>query len=99
MENYVKQHMATHFSYLNFEAMPNSEKQHHLFLAHDYDHDNQLDGIELIKAFIIGQGSRVHSDEELSDKIDFLLNHFDADRDGKLSFPEFRRSAMVISQH
>ncbi|XP_045616476.2 multiple coagulation factor deficiency protein 2 homolog isoform X2 [Procambarus clarkii] len=97
---HLTEHLAEHIrhqAHLNLAAMSTTEKLFHLFLSHDYDSDHLLDGIELIQSLGDGASLRLLSDDDLSNKIDFLLNNFDADQDGKLSFPEYMRSVMAAA--
>ncbi|XP_069946842.1 lymphotoxin beta receptor inhibitor-like isoform X2 [Cherax quadricarinatus] len=94
-ESHKDVHLAEHLQsegHLNLESMSTPEKRYHLFLAHDYDDDYLLDGIELIQSLVHGRARLPLTEEELSAKIDHLLQQFDGDQDGKLSFPEYMKS-------
>ncbi|XP_071518920.1 multiple coagulation factor deficiency protein 2 homolog [Panulirus ornatus] len=91
MMNHLKEHLQDQ-AHLNPESMSMTERQFHLFLAHDFDNDLLLDGIELMQSIIHEEGGRVFSDREVSQMLDPLLDRFDTDRDGKLSFAEYMMS-------
>ncbi|XP_047501995.1 putative cyclin-dependent serine/threonine-protein kinase DDB_G0272797/DDB_G0274007 isoform X1 [Penaeus chinensis] len=87
----LDEHLAE-MPHLDPRNMSPSEKQYHLFLAHDYNQDLHLDGVEIMQSIFHDDSTELYADEVLAQKIDYLLDHFDRDRDGKLSFPEFMMS-------
>ncbi|XP_037776098.1 putative cyclin-dependent serine/threonine-protein kinase DDB_G0272797/DDB_G0274007 [Penaeus monodon] len=87
----LDEHLAE-MPHLDPRNMSPTEKQYHLFLAHDYNQDLHLDGVEIMQSIFHDDSSDLYTDEVLAQKIDYLLDNFDRDRDGKLSFPEFMMS-------
>jgi hypothetical protein len=86
--------------------MSDQELQFHYFKMHDADHNNKLDGCELIKSLIHwhAQGNKhdqpnvptveekIFSDEELQALIDPILQTDDISKDGYIDYPEFIRA-------
>lgn len=87
--------------------MSEQELQFHYFKMHDSDHNNMLDGCELIKSLIHwhekgtkedahqhegGHQDKIFSDEELIALIDPILEMDDTGRDGYIDYPEFIRA-------
>ncbi|ROT74773.1 putative multiple coagulation factor deficiency protein 2-like isoform X1 [Penaeus vannamei] len=87
----LDEHLAE-MPHLDPKTMSPSEKQYHLFLAHDYNQDLNLDGVEIMQSIFHDDSTELYTDEVLAQKIDYLLDNFDRNRDGKLSFPEFMMS-------
>ncbi|XP_062604765.1 sex-determining region Y protein-like isoform X2 [Saccostrea cucullata] len=82
------------------EEMSEDELEFHYFKLHDYDKNNKLDGIEIVKAITHfhadeGEGEQQHhdrkvfSDEELSNIVDLVLQEDDLNKDGYIEYVEF----------
>ncbi|KAI5636806.1 EF-hand domain pair domain-containing protein [Phthorimaea operculella] len=104
-----REHIQEHMDVpLDTSKMSQSELQFHYFKMHDADHNNKLDGCELIKSLIHWHeqghkqqpqqpnsppvGEKVFTDEELVNLIDPILNMDDHNRDGYIDYPEFIRA-------
>ncbi|XP_055920528.1 nuclear transcription factor Y subunit beta-like [Eupeodes corollae] len=101
-----KAHIQDHIEVpLDTSKMSEQELQFHYFKMHDSDHNNKLDGCELIKSLIhwhekgskedahqhegTGHQDKIFSDEELIALIDPILEMDDSGRDGYIDYPEF----------
>lgn len=92
-----KQHLKEHLDgQINSEKkMSDEEMQFHYFKVHDYDNNNMLDGIELIKAMTHHHGDEEDEqmttipDDELSEMINDILRDLDSNLDGYIDYPEF----------
>lgn len=84
------------------EEMSEEELEFHYFKLHDYDKNNKLDGVEIVKAithFHADEGHeetdqqrqerKVFSDDELSNIVDLVLQEDDLDKDGYIEYVEF----------
>ncbi len=90
------------------EEMTPEEQNFYYFKLHDTNHDNRLDGLEVIAAF-----DHVHeeefayesppngqnntqterlSDDELTNLVDDILKEEDLNRDGYISYEEFQHA-------
>jgi Ca2+-binding EF-hand superfamily protein len=103
-----KEHIAEHLEVpIDTSKMTDQELQFHYFKMHDADHNNKLDGCELIKSLIHwhAQGKhgdhqtnapnveeKIFSDEELTALIDPILQSDDISKDGYIDYPEFIRA-------
>ncbi|KAL7677784.1 hypothetical protein ACOME3_004020 [Neoechinorhynchus agilis] len=77
----------------SIKNMTDLELDTYFFKVHDYNFDDRLDGVELMKAYlkeITPDGKRL-SDEILEHSIDYVLTHADLDGDRYLDFSEFRK--------
>jgi len=83
-----------------YENMTEEERDFHYFTVHDYDKNNFLDGLEVLKAVnhVIEEEEKVGEETEavrekqfalLVDMIDKVLEQDDTDKDGRLSYSEF----------
>ncbi|XGW05626.1 hypothetical protein V3C99_016186 [Haemonchus contortus] len=75
---------------------PRSEdqKRFHYFWINDLNHDGKLDGLEILKSMMHshdGRLSEVLSDEQVEKVVDKALNTADVDRDGLVSFAEYKK--------
>ncbi|XP_074652976.1 multiple coagulation factor deficiency protein 2 homolog isoform X2 [Tubulanus polymorphus] len=68
--------------------MTNEELEFHYFKLHDYDNDNKLDGLEIVKA--ITHYSNDTSDDELTKTVDEILGRGDRDDDGFIIYAEYK---------
>ena len=76
------------------ENMNDEDLQFHYFKLHDYDHNNKLDGIELMNAMTHyhdeeGDNKVQYTDEQMSGMIDQILQEDDLNNDGYIDYPEF----------
>ena len=74
--------------------MSDEDLQFHYFKLHDYDHNNKLDGIELMRAMTHyheeeGDQRVAYTDEQMSGMIDQILQEDDLNHDGYIDYPEF----------
>jgi Ca2+-binding EF-hand superfamily protein len=89
------------------EQMTPEEQNFYYFKLHDTNNDNRLDGLEVVAAFdhvheeennnntAAGQPPPPHeriADEELIRLVDDILKEEDGDRDGYISYEEFKRA-------
>lgn len=88
------------------EQMTPEEQNFYYFKLHDTNNDNRLDGLEVVAAFdhvhqenndnaTTGQAPPHHermADEELIRLVDDILKEEDLDRDGYISYQEFKRA-------
>jgi Ca2+-binding EF-hand superfamily protein len=87
--------------------MTPEEQNFYYFKLHDTNNDNRLDGLEVVAAFdhvheeennnntATGQPPAPHeriADEELIRLVDDILKEEDGDRDGYISYEEFKRA-------
>ena len=87
--------------------MTAEEQNFYYFKLHDTNNDNRLDGLEVVAAFdhvhqeenanstAAGQPPPTHDrlpDEELLRLVDDILKEEDLDRDGYISYEEFKRA-------
>ena len=81
--------------------MTPEEQNFYYFKLHDTNQDNRLDGLEVIAAFDHAHEeendqNRTHTerlgDEELINLIDDILKEEDLDRDGFISYDEFKHA-------
>lgn len=91
---HLKEHM--HGQITEEEKLTDEEVQFRYFKVHDYDGNNKLDGIELIKALTHhhkgeGEEKRI-SDDTLSSMLNEILKENDHDDDGYIDYTEFIRS-------
>ncbi|XP_074652968.1 multiple coagulation factor deficiency protein 2 homolog isoform X1 [Tubulanus polymorphus] len=80
--------------------MTNEELEFHYFKLHDYDNDNKLDGLEIVKAITHynadrsssseNQDTKSYTDNELSELVDSVLQEEDKNDDGFIDYPEFK---------
>ncbi|ESO01885.1 hypothetical protein HELRODRAFT_188509 [Helobdella robusta] len=83
------------------EEMNSDELQFHYFKLHDTNNDNELDGLELLQAFL-HEHKEENDEEPAEDKknhnlnlehivpnVDYILKLYDKNDDGKVSYPEF----------
>ncbi|KAI0988440.1 hypothetical protein GJ496_000213 [Pomphorhynchus laevis] len=69
------------------------EEDYYFFILHDYNKDNLLDGVELLKGYMhehASSGKRL-TDEILERSVDYVLTSADLDGDRYLTFPEFKQ--------
>nr|CDJ84849.1 Multiple coagulation factor deficiency protein [Haemonchus contortus] len=74
--------------------MTEAQKLFHYFSMNDLNHDNQLDGIEILKSMTHshdGHLTKVLSDDEVEKVVDLSMDHMDLDRDGFISFAEYKK--------
>lgn len=76
------------------EEMNTEELQFHYFRQHDFDHNDKLDGSELVVSLSHHQqqedsNTRAFTDEQLGDIIDEILKRHDTNHDGMMSFEEY----------
>ncbi|XP_042855283.1 transcription factor asR4-like isoform X2 [Penaeus japonicus] len=90
-DSLLDEHLAE-MPHLDPRTMSPTEKQYHLFLAHDYNEDLHLDGVEIMQSIFHDDAAEIYTDEVLAKKIDYLMDNFDRNKDGMLSFPEFMMS-------
>lgn len=90
------------------EQMTPEEQNFYYFKLHDTNNDNRLDGLEIVAAFDhVHQEENTNStatdhppppppdrlaDEELIRLVDDILKEEDMDRDGFISYDEFKRA-------
>lgn len=94
-EEHLKEHLDGHVK--QDEKLSEEEMQFRYFKVHDYDSNNMLDGIELIKALTHhhrseGEEKRI-PDDELLTTIDEILGDNDRNHDGYIDYAEF-----IVSQ-
>lgn len=102
----VNEHLADQlgevYSEVAVENMTEEERDFHYFTVHDYDNNNFLDGLEVLKAVnhVIEEEEEEKVGEEgenvrekqfalLVEMIDKVLEQDDTDKDGRLSYSEF----------
>jgi multiple coagulation factor deficiency protein 2 len=89
------------------EQMTPEEQNFYYFKLHDTNNDNRLDGLEVVAAFDhvhqeensnatdtqhTAQAHERLADEELIRLVDDILKEEDLDRDGFISYEEFKRA-------
>jgi len=99
-----RQHIQEHMDLpIDTSQMSEQELQFHYFKMHDSDHNNKLDGCELVKSLIHWHDQsnhdsksgmpvpepKVFTDDELSQMIDPILQNDDKNRDGFIDYSEF----------
>ncbi|XP_019768165.1 multiple coagulation factor deficiency protein 2 homolog isoform X4 [Dendroctonus ponderosae] len=96
-----KEHIQEHMEVpIDTSKMSDQELQFHYFKMHDSDNNNKLDGCELIKSLIHWhvdhesgskkeENIKIWSDEELQTNIDSLLQIYDRNYDGEITWVEF----------
>ncbi len=85
--------------------MTPEEQNFYYFKLHDTNNDNRLDGLEVIAAFDhVHEEEYIHddtsngtqterlADEELTNLVDDILKDEDLDRDGFISYEEFKHA-------
>ncbi|XP_077291777.1 uncharacterized protein LOC143915174 isoform X3 [Arctopsyche grandis] len=94
-----KQHIQEHMDVpIDTSKMSEQELQFHYFKMHDADNNNKLDGCELIKSLIhwhdeageVKEMENIHTDEELASVADQSLETIDLNKDGFISYEEFK---------
>ncbi|XP_057669962.1 multiple coagulation factor deficiency protein 2 homolog isoform X2 [Diorhabda carinulata] len=90
------QHIQEHMDVpIDTSKMTEQELQFHYFKMHDADNNNKLDGCELIKSLIHWHAGddKVKSltDKEISNFVDDVLTDMDKNKDGFISYVEYRR--------
>jgi len=99
-------HIAEHLEVpIDTSKMTEQELQFHYFKMHDADNNNKLDGSELIKSLIHWHDDKkddkhgeavpkphgkVYTDEELEKVVDHLHETMDKDKDGYITYSEYR---------
>ncbi|VDO39292.1 unnamed protein product [Haemonchus placei] len=63
----------------------------HYFWINDLNHDGRLDGIEILKSMSHSHDAEIFSDEQVEKLVDISLNSLDLDRDGLVSFAEYKK--------
>lgn len=92
--SHIKEHLKDEID-LKDEQMSDEDLQFHYFKLHDYDHNNKLDGIELMNAMTHyhdedSDGKNPHyTDDEMGHMIDQILDEDDLNKDGYIDYPEF----------
>ena len=92
--SHIKEHLKDEID-LKDEQMSDEDLQFHYFKLHDYDHNNKLDGIELMNAMTHyhdedSDGKNPHyTDDEMGHMIDQILEEDDLNKDGYIDYPEF----------
>lgn len=85
------------------QEMSEEEIHFHYFKLHDTDHNNRLDGLEILQAVSHFDRSRdahpekerrVQSEEELEDLVNRVLDDDDRNNDGYIDYPEFSKSLL-----
>ncbi|XP_071833754.1 uncharacterized protein [Apostichopus japonicus] len=85
------------------QEMTDDELQFHYFKIHDTDHNNRLDGLEVLQAVSHYDSSHdadpskereSPSEEELEDMVDTVLYDDDRNRDGYIDYLEFSKSLL-----
>ncbi|XP_074652984.1 multiple coagulation factor deficiency protein 2 homolog isoform X3 [Tubulanus polymorphus] len=71
--------------------MTNEELEFHYFKLHDYDNDNKLDGLEIVKAITHYTSPENSNEGTLIGMVDEILNYIDTDDDGCASYIEYKR--------
>nr|CDJ84848.1 multiple coagulation factor deficiency protein 2 [Haemonchus contortus] len=74
--------------------MSEEQKRFHYFWINDLNHDGKLDGIEILKSMSHshdGHLTEIFSDEQVEKLVDISLNSLDLDRDGLVSFAEYKK--------
>lgn len=76
------------------DEMNTEELQFHYFRQHDFDHNDKLDGSELVVSLSHHQRQqdgtvRAFTDDQLADIIDEILKRHDTNHDGMMSFEEY----------
>ncbi|XP_073249241.1 multiple coagulation factor deficiency protein 2 homolog [Porites lutea] len=94
-KDHIKEHLKDEID-LKDEQMSDEDLQFHYFKLHDYDHNNKLDGIELMNAMThyhdeeSEEGkSHQYTDDEMGNMIDQILEEDDLNKDGYIDYPEF----------
>merc|ERR1712179_127038 len=101
-KEHLKEDLEERFSKEAVENMTDEEKNYHYFRLHDFDKNDKLDGLEVLKAVnhVIEEddgGENAANTEDLKVKqfdllvemIDKVLELDDTDKDGLLSYSEF----------
>ena len=101
-KEHLKEDLEERFSKEAVENMTEEEKNYHYFRLHDFDKNDKLDGLEVLKAVnhVIEEdgGGEINSNAEdlkvkqfdlLVEMIDKVLELDDTDKDGLLSYSEF----------
>lgn len=92
--SHIKEHLKDEID-LKDTQMSDEDLQFHYFKLHDYDHNNKLDGIELMNAMTHyhdedGDGKNPqYTDDEMGQMIDQILEEDDLNKDGYIDYPEF----------
>lgn len=83
------------------EQMTEEELEFHYFKLHDYDNNNKLDGVEIVKAITHFHADeegedqkqqadiKVFSDDEIANIVDMVLQEDDLNGDGYIEYVEF----------
>merc|ERR1711874_378375 len=84
------------FNFTSVENMTHEERDFHYFRLHDFDKNDLLDGLEVLKAMshshakIMKEEADIDSSfDEMVGMIDKVLERDDANKDGFLSYSEF----------
>lgn len=82
------------------EQMTEEELEFHYFKLHDYDNNNKLDGVEIVKAITHFHADeegdstkeaqmKVFTDQEIANIVDMVLQEDDLNGDGYIEYVEF----------
>eukprot|EP00057_Strongylocentrotus_purpuratus_P027155 XP_011681629.1 PREDICTED: multiple coagulation factor deficiency protein 2 homolog [Strongylocentrotus purpuratus] len=94
------QHIREHLDgIIDIEGIPENEMtekqlQLHYFKLHDYDHNNRLDGLELLNAMTHyhhdgAPNAEPLKEDDLMNLIDPILRDDDKNQDGYIDYPEY----------
>ncbi|CAD6186755.1 unnamed protein product [Caenorhabditis auriculariae] len=97
-EAHIKQHLENK---IEVEKLTEDQQKFHYFSMHDLNKDNQIDGIEIMKAITHdhssqtelghGLGNPVTHEEEMIGLVDSVLHDLDANNDGFIDYAEYNR--------
>ncbi|PAA84480.1 hypothetical protein BOX15_Mlig032881g2 [Macrostomum lignano] len=88
-------HMFSHMEHLSIKPkdgkeLSEAEQEYYYFKMHDFDNNNKLDGLELMKSMLDhDEGKQVMSDTALEQAINEVLKDEDANGDGYIDYSEF----------
>ncbi|CAJ0589549.1 unnamed protein product [Cylicocyclus nassatus] len=91
-EGHIKQHLQDK---IEIEKMTEEQKRFHYFSMNDLDHDNRIDGTEILKALThthegdTGLGTPVQNEDDMISMIDAVLADMDLNGDGYVDYAEY----------
>ncbi|BFZ06783.1 hypothetical protein BsWGS_09822 [Bradybaena similaris] len=107
--DHILEHLQKVVSTKPKDQLTPEELEFHYFKLHDYDNNNQLDGLEIAKAMTHTHPATdqnktasdahdnvpVMSDEALAGTVDGILSTFDHDKNGYVEYFEFKKVSQV----
>ncbi|CAH1734240.1 unnamed protein product [Chironomus riparius] len=96
LNSHDKEHLAEdltgmHVKHKEISEMSDDEKSFYYFKIHDTDNNNNLDGLEMIKAALHRHGESNSQDElsHITSVVDEFLDFADLDKNGFLNYAEY----------